>query len=129
MAQTTNGGTAEQALNLVQQSSALQQELRQTVLNREKELDELAFKRAQTLFIIYLTAGDSRVRPDHGKWNYILLPVDHPSIEPVQELMNAVQKPNTFACIGNQVKISYQGFMITGELGPQFNTIVAAEKI
>ncbi|TVU86060.1 hypothetical protein FQP85_03015 [Pseudoalteromonas neustonica] len=49
IAQTiTNGGTPEQALNLVQQSSALQQELRQTILNREKELDELAFKNTQS---------------------------------------------------------------------------------
>lgn len=39
------------------------------------------------------------------------------AIEQVHELMNAVQKPNTFAYIGNQVKISYQDFMITAELG------------
>nr|MDC2855393.1 hypothetical protein [Ningiella sp. W23] len=51
------------------------------------------------------------------------------AIEQIHELMNAVQNPNTFAYIGNQVKISYQGFMITIELGPQFNTIIAAEKL
>ncbi|MGO2349828.1 phage head morphogenesis protein [Pseudoalteromonas nigrifaciens] len=51
------------------------------------------------------------------------------AIEQVHDLMNAVQNPNTFAYIGNQVKISYQGFMITIELGPTFNTIVAAEKV
>ncbi|BDF94276.1 phage minor head protein [Pseudoalteromonas sp. KAN5] len=51
------------------------------------------------------------------------------AIEQVHELMNAVQNPNTFAYIGNQVKISYQGFMITVELGPTFNTIIAAEKV
>lgn len=51
------------------------------------------------------------------------------AIEQIHELMNAVQNPNTFAYIGNQVKISYQGFMITIELGPTFNTIIAAEKV
>ena len=51
------------------------------------------------------------------------------AIEQIHELMNAVQNPNTFAYIGDQVKISYQGFMITIELGPQFNTIIAAEKL
>ncbi|CAI86578.1 phage head morphogenesis protein [Pseudoalteromonas translucida] len=51
------------------------------------------------------------------------------TIEQIHNLMNAVQNPNTFAYIGNQLKLSYQGFMVTIELGPQLNTIVAAEKL
>ncbi|WP_231659000.1 MULTISPECIES: hypothetical protein [Pseudoalteromonas] len=51
------------------------------------------------------------------------------SLEQIHDLMNAVQKPNTFAYIGNQIKLSYQGYMVTIELGPQFNTIIFAEKV
>ncbi|ATG77617.1 MULTISPECIES: phage minor head protein [Pseudoalteromonas] len=51
------------------------------------------------------------------------------TLEQIQILMNAVQNPNTFTYIGSQVKLSYQDFMIAINLGPQFNTIVAAEKI
>lgn len=51
------------------------------------------------------------------------------SLEQIRDLMNAVQKPNTFAYIGNQIKLSYQGYMVTIELGPQFNTIIFAEKV
>ena len=29
-------------------------------------------------YLLYLTAGDDRVRHEHSQWNYILLPVDHP---------------------------------------------------
>ncbi|WP_105199002.1 phage head morphogenesis protein [Pseudoalteromonas sp. T1lg10] len=29
-------------------------------------------------YLLYTTAGDSRVRPDHNRWSYILLPLDHP---------------------------------------------------
>jgi SPP1 gp7 family putative phage head morphogenesis protein len=29
-------------------------------------------------YLLYSTAGDTRVRPDHQRWNYYLLPVDHP---------------------------------------------------
>ncbi|OCQ21961.1 phage head morphogenesis protein [Pseudoalteromonas luteoviolacea] len=28
-------------------------------------------------YLLYLTAGDSRVRPQHSAWNYILLPIEH----------------------------------------------------
>ncbi|MEM5546959.1 hypothetical protein [Pseudoalteromonas fuliginea] len=49
MAQTiTNGGSPQEAMNRIQQSSTLQQELRQNILNREKELDDLAFKNTQS---------------------------------------------------------------------------------
>ena len=34
--------------------------------------------KARRPYLLYLTAGDSRVRPEHQRWNYILLPVDHP---------------------------------------------------
>jgi len=29
-------------------------------------------------FLLYLTAGDERVRALHNKWHYIVLPIDHP---------------------------------------------------
>lgn len=42
---------------------------------RWKQQERLAHKRP---YLLYLTAGDSRVREDHARWNYILLPVEHP---------------------------------------------------
>lgn len=29
-------------------------------------------------YLLYTTAQDARVRPDHQRWHYILLPIDHP---------------------------------------------------
>jgi SPP1 gp7 family putative phage head morphogenesis protein len=28
-------------------------------------------------YLLYLTAGDTRVRPQHSKWDYVLLPIEH----------------------------------------------------
>lgn len=51
------------------------------------------------------------------------------TVEQIHQLMNAIQKPNAYTYIDNKIRMTYQGFMITIELGPNFNTVVAAEKI
>lgn len=45
----------------------------------------------QRPYLLYLTAGDSRVREEHQRWNYILLPVGH-------EFWNTHYPPNGWGC-------------------------------
>ena len=55
---------------------------------RWQQQERLAHKRP---YLLYLTAGDSRVREDHARWNYLLLPVDHP-------FWNTHYPPNGWNC-------------------------------
>lgn len=34
--------------------------------------------KAQRPYLQYITVGDGRVRPEHARWNSIILPIDHP---------------------------------------------------
>ncbi len=52
-------------------------------------------------FLIYLTAGDNRVRAEHSKWNKVVLPVDH-------EFWQSHYPPNGWGCRCKVVSISYR---------------------
>lgn len=50
-------------------------------------------------YLLYLTAGDTRVRPKHSKWNYILLPIEH-------NFWNSHYPPNGWGCRCKVVSLS-----------------------
>lgn len=50
-------------------------------------------------YLLYLTAGDTRVRPNHAKWNYILLPIEH-------NFWNSHYPPNGWGCRCKVVSLS-----------------------
>lgn len=50
-------------------------------------------------YLLYLTAGDTRVRPKHAKWNYILLPIEH-------NFWNSHYPPNGWGCRCKVVSLS-----------------------
>ncbi|MBQ4864420.1 phage head morphogenesis protein [Pseudoalteromonas sp. MMG013] len=69
--------------------------------------------KARRPYLLYLTAGDQRVRPQHGKWNYILLPIEH-------NFWHTHYPPNGWLCRCKVVNLSEaeikrQGLTVTPE--------------